>query len=81
MVDSSVWIDYFNGNKTEACEYLDSALGRDYLLIGDLVLAEVLQGFRSDKDFQTAKKLLTSLEVVELSNQHSAIQSAEILES
>lgn len=77
LVDSSVWIDYFNDQKTAASEYLDSALGREYLLIGDLILTEVLQGFKSEKDFNTAKKLLTSLEVVELSNQHLAIKSAE----
>lgn len=77
LVDSSVWIDYFNNNQTSASTYLDSALGRDYLLIGDLVLIEVLQGFKSDRNFRTAKQLLTSLEVVELSNQHLAIKSAE----
>ncbi|WP_096085741.1 type II toxin-antitoxin system VapC family toxin [Agaribacterium haliotis] len=77
LVDSSVWIDYFNGQKTNASEYLDAALGREYLLIGDLILTEVLQGFKSEKDFNTAKKLLTSLEVVELSNPHLAIKSAE----
>lgn len=77
LVDSSVWIDYFNGQKTDASEYLDSVLGKEYLLIGDLILTEVLQGFKSEKDFNTGKKLLTSLEVVDLSNQHLAIKSAE----
>lgn len=77
LVDSSVWIDYFNDQKTDASEYLDSVLGKEYLLIGDLILTEVLQGFKSEKDFNTAKKLLTSLEVVDLSNQHLAIKSAE----
>lgn len=77
LVDSSVWIDYFNDQKTDASEYLDSVLGKEYLLIGDLILTEVLQGFKSEKDFNTTKKLLTSLEVVDLSNQHLAIKSAE----
>lgn len=77
LVDSSVWIDYFNGQNTDASEYLDSALGNEQLLIGDLILTEVLQGFKSEKDFNTAKTLLSSLEVVNLSNQHLAIKSAE----
>ena len=63
MVDSSVRIDYFNGISTDASDYLDTALGQQNFIIGDLILAEVLQGFRSEKDFNKAKSLLTSLDV------------------
>ena len=43
LIDSSVWIDYFNGNKTVQTDWLDSALGETPIVIGDLILAEVLQ--------------------------------------
>ena len=76
MVDSSVWIDYFNGISTDASDYLDAALGRQNLIIGDLILAEVLQGFRSEKDFNKAKSLLTSLDVHNLLSHDLAIKSA-----
>lgn len=46
LVDSSVWIDYFRGNPTVHAEKLDSLLGKEPLAIGDLILTEVLQGFR-----------------------------------
>jgi predicted nucleic acid-binding protein len=46
VVDSSVWIDYFTGNDTPETDHLDSLLGQELIAIGDLVLAEVLQGFR-----------------------------------
>ena len=77
LVDSSVWIDYFRGTATPRTERLDSLLGSEPLAIGDLVLTEVLQGFSSDRDFNQAKKLLTSLVVIELGGLEIAIQAAK----
>jgi predicted nucleic acid-binding protein len=76
LVDSSVWIDYFNGTITPQTEKLDRLLGAEPLAIGDLIFTEVLQGFGEDTDFNTAKKLLTSLEVVNLGGAHVGIQAA-----
>lgn len=76
LVDSSVWIDYFRGIVTPQTGRLDALLGSEPLLVGDLVLAEVLQGFTSDRDFNQARRLLTSLEVVDLGGQEIAIQAA-----
>ena len=77
LVDSSVWIDYFNGKITPQTEKLDKLLGAEPLAIGDLILTEVLQGFRSDRDFNDARRVLTSLPVVELGGQEIAIQAAK----
>lgn len=76
LVDSSVWIDYFNGTVTAQTEKLDQLLVREPLAIGDLILTEVLQGFVEERDFNTARKMLTSLTVVELAGQEIAIQAA-----
>jgi hypothetical protein len=76
LVDTSVWIDYFRGTATPQAEELDALLDREPLAIGDLILAEVLQGFASDRDFNRARKLLTSLIVVDLGGQEVAIQAA-----
>lgn len=77
LVDSSVWIDYFRGTKNLEADKLDSLLGTATLATGDLMLAEVLQGFKSDDDFEQAKKLLTSLEVIELGGREVSIQAAK----
>jgi predicted nucleic acid-binding protein len=77
FVDSSVWVDYFNGNQTPETDRLDSLLGTFPLCVGDIVLTEVLQGFRSDRDFRTAKELLTSLTVVNILNTSITVKSAE----
>jgi predicted nucleic acid-binding protein len=50
VVDTSVWIDHFNGRKTAETEWLDAALGQIPIALGDLVLAELLQGFATDRE-------------------------------
>ena len=77
VVDSSVWIDYFNGRVTPQTDWLDSAIGSQYIVVGDLILTEVLQGFQSDIDFKTAEKLLLSFPVVEMVGKEKAVKSAE----
>ena len=76
MVDSSVWIDYFNGRNTLETTQLDLLLGIEPIAIGDLILTEVLQGFRNDKDYEIAKDLLSSLTIFELLGETMALKSA-----
>lgn len=66
LVDSSVWVDYFNGRTTPETNHLDALLGVEPVAIGDLILSEVLQGFRKDADYESAKELLTALTVYDL---------------
>jgi predicted nucleic acid-binding protein len=77
LADSSVWIDYFNGRETRATDYLDAALGREPIAVGDLMLAEVLQGFRSERDYRTARQLMLTLDVLPLLGTAIALKSAE----
>ena len=76
LVDSSVWIDYFKGRITPQTEKLDGLLGSELLAVGDLILTEVLQGYAAERDFEQARKLLTSLTVVNLCGQDVAIKAA-----
>ncbi len=76
LVDSSVWIDFFNGTACSETDKLNEILGLEEVVIGDLILAEVLQGFRSDTDFKAAKNVLTFLSVYELLGKDMAIKSA-----
>ncbi|MFI3157555.1 MAG: PIN domain nuclease [Methylococcaceae bacterium] len=77
LVDSSVWIDYFNGTETLATKKLDNLLGVQPVCTGDLILAEVLQGFRLDQDYQRAKTLLCSLPVHAMLGASLSLKSAE----
>ena len=77
IVDSSVWIPFFNGQQTRETHLLDSLLGQQPVAIGDLILAEVLQGFRHDKDFRQARTNLLALPCFDMGGQAVALQSAD----
>jgi predicted nucleic acid-binding protein len=76
LVDSSVWIGYFRGDTTPAVDCLDNLLGQEPVAVGDLILLEVLQGFRLDRDYRRARKLLSSLDVYPLLGPELAIAAA-----
>jgi predicted nucleic acid-binding protein len=76
FIDSTVWVDYFNGQITQQTDYLDNRLTSVPILVGDLILAEVLQGFRSDNDFEQARRALSKFETVNMVNPDLAILSA-----
>jgi predicted nucleic acid-binding protein len=77
LVDASVWIDFFRNNSTAQADWLDRNLGIHRFLVGDLILAEVLRGFKEDKGFNHAKQLLGRLEQVTLGGEVLAIQAAQ----
>jgi predicted nucleic acid-binding protein len=77
IVDSSVWIDYFKGVDTPKTSRLHAALGVEELGIGDLILCEVLQGFRREQDYRRAQAALLTLPVFDMGGQTLALQSAE----
>lgn len=76
FVDSSVLIDYFNGKENWQVEKFDKILGEEIIVIGDYVLVEVLQGFRNDKDYETAKNVLNSFPCFNICGEEIAIKSA-----
>ena len=77
LVDSSVWIDYFNGHRTWQTNLLDNLLSDVPIIIGDLILAEILQGFRSDNDYKSAKSYLSDLPFRQMGGYQVAVQSAQ----
>ena len=77
LVDSSVWIDFFNGKVTLQTLYLRDEVNRQEILLGDLILCEVLQGFRSESEFLKARQLLLNFPCQNLSDQVLALQTAQ----
>ncbi len=76
LVDSSVWIDFFRNQRTAQSDWLDKNLGVEGLVVGDLILAEVLRGFKDDRGFNEARRLLGKLEQVTLGGEVLAIAAA-----
>ena len=77
LVDTSVWVDYFNGVENPQTDQLDAALINDDVVIGDLIYLEILQGFRSDSDFKQAKEMLNALEQYQMFGVGMADKCAE----
>jgi len=79
VVDSSVWIDYFNGTPNPARAALRKLLddGDLRLVVPDLVMFEVLRGFRDERDFRQARLLFESLDIEEAGGEHLALVAAQ----
>ena len=77
VVDSSVWIDFFNGVSTPEVDRLDALLGVTPLAIGDLILVELMQGFRNERDVATARQLFRSLALLPLLGGSNPWKAAE----
>ena len=76
LVDSSVWIDFFNGVPTPETDRLDALLGQDDVATGDLILVEVLQGIRNDSDFRAVKRALSEFPSFDLLGRERAARVA-----
>ena len=77
LVDSSVWIDYFRGIDSPQTDRLDVLLGQEVIVIGDLILAEVLQGFDVQRDFLQAVDLMRAFPVLDLAGGDIAVMAAQ----
>jgi len=76
LVDSSVWIDFFRNRPSVQAEWLDRNLGIESLVVGDLILAEVLRGFKDDRGFNETRRMLARLSQVTLGGEDIAVESA-----
>lgn len=78
LVDSSVWIDHFRGAATSSSGYLARLIefGGTDIAAGDLIIAEVLQGFRSERQAREAAAAFDLIETVELGGRELAVKSA-----
>lgn len=76
VADTSVWIDYFNGVEAPHTRMLDFDLQHSRIVTGNLIIVELLQGFKTDKDFLAAKRILACLEYRDMAGTEVAIEAA-----
>lgn len=77
LVDTSVWMDYFDGRINPQTDWLDRALGREPLVTADLILGEVLGGIGSDPQWTEARQALQWFRVYSLGGLELALQCAD----
>ena len=79
LVDTSVWIDFFNGISSSPRVSLRELLeAEEEVCISNYILAEILQGFKDDREFEAAKRDLLHLPILELSLTESYISAARL---
>lgn len=66
IVDSSVWIDFLNGVTTPESEWLDLHLDSERIGLTSIVLMEVLQGLRNEREAAAVQAELLKFEIIEL---------------
>jgi predicted nucleic acid-binding protein len=76
LVDTSVWVDLFRGAQTPQVARLKALVGHEELVLGDLILAEILQGLRTDREARQVEAALRSYRVFALVGQAMARLSA-----
>ena len=76
VVDTSVWIDFLNGRDVPWVARLRSLLGAQEVLVGDLMLCEILQGLRSEREAREVENLLRRFEIVTIVSEAIAIAAA-----
>ncbi len=77
VADTSVWIDYVNGIDAPHTRLLDRELLDNRVITGDIIITEFLQGFREDKDYRAAKRIMESLEYRDFLGKELAYRAAE----
>ena len=76
LVDSSVWIDHLNNVVTGPVSRLRRLIPTIPLLVGDLILCEVLQGLRSEREARLVERGLRQFEAVSLLDSDLAVRAA-----
>lgn len=76
LIDSSVWIDAFRGIETRQVAMLRNLIRDGGLATGDLILAELLQGCDTDREFAAVHRALTAVPVIDIAGEEVAIAAA-----
>ena len=77
LVDTSVWIDYIQGNPTSQTILLEKAFDHDLIVVGDIILAELLQGFKTDKQADDVREHLIKCQFRDLGGYDIAVTAAK----
>ena len=76
IVDTTVWVDYLNGMTTPQTDWLDQELDRQRLGLTDLILSEVLQGVRDEREAAETRRELLKFEVFTTGGVELAVAAA-----
>ena len=79
LVDTSVWVDFFNGIDSPGAGSLHKMIAaEDPVCISDVILAETLQGFRNNEEFESAKTHLLHFRIYILQSPEGYVRAAQL---
>ncbi len=58
LVDTSVWIDYFKGQNDYIVKLMDDILTKNNIYIPKVIIAELIQGAKSEKEISVIEEFL-----------------------
>lgn len=76
VVDSSVWIDFFNGTATAEVQQLRRLIGQQPIVVGDVMLLEVLQGVTREREARRVESALRQFDLAAILDPDLAVQAA-----
>ena len=77
IIDTTVWIDYLNGLQTPQVDWLDAELDRQRLGLTDLILCEILQGVRDERQATEVHHDLSRFEIFDTGGIELAVTAAQ----
>ena len=82
LVDTSVWIDAFNGRKNRHTELLNKLIdGNVPLVLCPVIVQEILQGIKDDSDFYEVRDNLSGFELLAIDPAEAAFGAASLYRS
>lgn len=79
LIDSSVWIAFFNGSEGSAVSALEMLIdNEEEVYLSEYILTEVLQGFREDREYEAARLCLLRFPIARLRDTDSYLEAAQL---
>ena len=76
IIDTSVLVDFINGIDNPETEWLDLRLDRQRFGLTSLILTEVLQGMRTEREASRVEAELRAFDIIELHDVNLAVEAA-----
>jgi predicted nucleic acid-binding protein len=76
VVDTTVWIDFFNGRDLSHTRCFRAILGSEEIIVGDLMLCEVLQGLATERTAHRVEAFLRRFDIVPMAGEAIAVKAA-----
>jgi predicted nucleic acid-binding protein len=77
LADTSIWIDYFRGVYSPKTDQLNELLDEERVAIGDLIIVELMQGFKTKSQIGAARQIISRLEYFDLVGKDIAFKAAD----